>query len=105
MFFISLFTTSKRGKINVPTESFPSNNGSPPTLSRSLDLDEGLWSDFEGGKWRNISSPAAQDLLRRLLVLEPQRRLSAEEALQHDWFQVRLRGVFPLLLLRLYLII
>ncbi len=35
--------------------------------------------------WANIS-PSAIDLLLKLLVLDPQKRLSAEEALEHDWF-------------------
>ncbi len=28
----------------------------------------------------------AVDLLSRMMVLDPQRRMSAEEALQHKWF-------------------
>ena len=35
--------------------------------------------------WRNIN-PWAIDLLLKLLVVNPQKRLSAEEALEHEWF-------------------
>merc|ERR1712183_853535 len=36
--------------------------------------------------WRNISDEAI-DLITKLLVIRPSKRLSAEDALQHTWFQ------------------
>jgi calcium-dependent protein kinase len=38
-----------------------------------------------GEVWRNIS-PHAIDLLSKLLVLDPEQRLTAEQALSHVWF-------------------
>ena len=32
-------------------------------------------------------SPEVQDLIRKLLVLEPRKRLSAKDALEHAWVQ------------------
>jgi cyclin-dependent kinase 8/11 len=34
-----------------------------------------------------IRSPQGYDLLRRLFVYDPERRLTAREALMHKWFQ------------------
>jgi len=40
--------------------------------------------DFPSPFWDNISEDA-KDLIRKLLVLDPERRLSANEILQHPW--------------------
>lgn len=39
---------------------------------------------FYNEDWGNISL-YAQDLLRKLLVVDPNQRLSASQAMQHDW--------------------
>jgi len=38
----------------------------------------------EGGGWDEVSEPA-KDLIRKLLVVDDDKRLSAEEALAHPW--------------------
>ncbi|XP_037339034.2 serine/threonine-protein kinase Chk2 isoform X1 [Pungitius pungitius] len=37
-------------------------------------------------RWRSISDPA-KDVVRKLLVVDPRRRMTIEEALQHPWLQ------------------
>ncbi|XP_031167358.1 serine/threonine-protein kinase Chk2 isoform X1 [Sander lucioperca] len=37
-------------------------------------------------KWRHISDPA-KDVVRKLLVVDPSKRMTIEEALQHPWLQ------------------
>ncbi|KAM8885655.1 serine/threonine-protein kinase Chk2 isoform 2-T3 [Spinachia spinachia] len=37
-------------------------------------------------RWRSISDPA-KDVVRKLLVVDPSRRMTIEEALQHPWLQ------------------
>lgn len=37
--------------------------------------------------WRK-RSPELQDLIEKLLETDPVKRISAEEALQHPWFQI-----------------
>ena len=41
--------------------------------------------DFEGEEWDNVSSEA-KDLIKKLIT-KPERRLTAEEALQHKWIK------------------
>lgn len=41
---------------------------------------------LSGGTWENISDPA-KDLLRRMLHIDPSRRLSAAQVLQHSWLR------------------
>ena len=41
---------------------------------------------FYDDDWRNISQEA-QDLIRRLLVIDPGDRLSASQALEHNWIK------------------
>ena len=41
---------------------------------------------MEGGRWEEISSEA-KDLIDNLLTLDPVKRLSADQALQHVWFK------------------
>ena len=42
---------------------------------------------FRKFDWKK-RSPELQDLVVRLLEYEPEKRISAEEALQHPWFSV-----------------
>jgi len=44
--------------------------------------------EFRGKVWENISFEA-KDLLRKLLTKNPDKRLSALEALNHDWFNTK----------------
>ncbi|CAK0853369.1 unnamed protein product, partial [Prorocentrum cordatum] len=46
----------------------------------------GLYS-FPAERWHRISN-AARDFVRALLEIDPNRRLSAEEALDHEWLKV-----------------
>lgn len=45
---------------------------------------------MSGPKWESIS-PQAKDLIRGLLELDPKKRLTAVEAIEHPWFTVRHR--------------
>jgi len=40
---------------------------------------------FSSSLWPNISDEG-KDLIKKLLVIEPKNRLSAQEALVHPWF-------------------
>uniref|UniRef100_A0A8C5LPD5 Serine/threonine-protein kinase Chk2 n=1 Tax=Leptobrachium leishanense TaxID=445787 RepID=A0A8C5LPD5_9ANUR len=41
---------------------------------------------FIAAAWENVSEPAL-DLVKKLLVVDPERRLSTKQALQHPWLQ------------------
>lgn len=56
-----------------------------PNINILFDLIKTATYTF-GDQWRNIS-PQARNLIERLLVLDPSRRLSASDALCHPWFQ------------------
>lgn len=43
--------------------------------------------EFHSPYWDHIS-PQAKDLIMKLLVVDPSKRLSAEEALNHPWFNI-----------------
>lgn len=42
---------------------------------------------FHDKTWGNVS-PLAKDLIRRLLVVKPENRLTADEALRHEWMKI-----------------
>jgi serine/threonine protein kinase len=44
--------------------------------------------EFHSPYWDNISNEA-KDLIRRLLVVQPEKRLSAKQALKHEWFTTK----------------
>lgn len=46
--------------------------------------------DFSGLEKEGVA-PAAVDLLKKLLHVDPKKRITAREALQHPWVKVRLR--------------
>lgn len=47
---------------------------------------EGKYS-FSSPEWADISEPP-KDLIRKLLVVEPEKRITIQEALNHSFFQV-----------------
>lgn len=47
--------------------------------------------DYDDEVWGHVSADA-KDLIKQLLVVEPRKRLTAVEALQHAWFKSELRG-------------
>lgn len=40
--------------------------------------------DLKGEPWQNISE-RAKDLIRKLLTVNPEKRISARKALKHPW--------------------
>lgn len=63
--------------------------GSPPFSGKTDDeifknISKGSYT-FKGNVWNDISTQA-KDLISKLLVKDIDKRLSAEEALSHDWF-------------------
>lgn len=50
-------------------------------------IDQGTL-DLTSGNWRNIS-PAAKDLVQRMLHVDPGARISAMKVLQHPWISDR----------------
>ena len=52
---------------------------------------------MDGPKWEMIS-PQAKDLVRGLLEVDPKKRLTAVEAIEHPWFTVSHPRPLPLLL-------
>jgi calcium-dependent protein kinase len=42
--------------------------------------------DFDGEEWELVSKEA-KDLIKKL-ICKPEKRLNAEEALQHKWFKM-----------------
>lgn len=64
-------------------------SGSPPF---SGDSDAGILRKVKTGKynfddavWMNISEKA-KDLIKKMMEMDPTKRMSAEEALKHPWF-------------------
>lgn len=43
--------------------------------------------EFHSPYWDGISAQA-KDLIRHLLVVDPRKRLTAKDAMQHEWFKV-----------------
>lgn len=42
--------------------------------------------DFDGEEWEDVSKEA-KDLIKKLIT-QPEKRLTAEEALEHKWFKM-----------------
>lgn len=49
-----------------------------------------MYFQHHGGTWQQISD-SAKDLLIRLLTVNPNNRISAEGALNHEWLRERSR--------------
>ena len=43
--------------------------------------------DFDSVAWDDISEQA-KDLIRSMMCIQPERRITIEEALHHPWFQI-----------------
>ena len=65
------------------TRSYPFGMGDA-AIARSAAFTAGAVELNEHAKWAGVSE-MAQDLVRRLLVADPSRRLSAADALRHPW--------------------
>lgn len=48
--------------------------------------------EFHSPYWDNISNEA-KDLIKKLLVVNPKQRLTAKEAMEHDWFKVTTKAL------------
>lgn len=44
--------------------------------------------DFKGKEWKNVSNEA-KDLIKCCLTMDPNKRISASEALKHPWFKMK----------------
>lgn len=73
--------------------------GYPPFYAKSdaqlFDLiREGEWN-FDDPVWRDVSTPAKL-LISKLLVVDPEKRLTSEETLNHPWMKNRTPSASPL---------
>lgn len=48
---------------------------------------------FKGKVWKEVSDEA-KDLISKLMVSDPTKRLNVEEALAHPWLQVSVLSLF-----------
>lgn len=75
-------------------------SGSPPfydDIERKMSLYEQIETasyNFDNVKWNDIS-PEAIDLIKKLLELDPERRITAKEALKHPWINPQQKNVTP----------
>jgi len=64
--------------------------GFPPFLNQSyakvIDLITKAEYEFPGNIWADISEEA-KDFIRKILIIDPRKRLTATEALQHTWIK------------------
>lgn len=76
-------------------------SGSPPfydDIERRMSLYEQIETgsyNFDNVKWNDIS-PEAIDLIKKLLELDPERRITAKEALKHPWINPNTKKVSPI---------
>ena len=64
------------GEAPFPTDE---NEMVPAIISGDYDFDSPAWDDV---------SEQAKDLIRCMMVVQPERRITVDEALCHPWFQV-----------------
>eukprot|EP01137_Pigoraptor_chileana_P020133 Opistho-2@82104 len=68
-------------------------NETPTSLPITEQIIRGMYH-FDPSLWRSVS-PLAVDLIRRLLVLDPRKRATVDDALAHEWIRdeaQRIRG-------------
>lgn len=65
-------------------------SGYSPFLDEPEMIIEGLYCPMDGEGWDNISE-IAKDLIRKMLVVDPLKRLTTQQILSHEW----LRGSAP----------
>jgi calcium-dependent protein kinase len=70
-------------------------SGVPPFFGHTNEdifskLKNGSWT-FRPGEWNGISKEA-KDLISRLLVHDPDKRLTSQQASTHIWFKIKLKG-------------
>uniref|UniRef100_A0A7S1X9N0 Calcium-dependent protein kinase n=1 Tax=Tetraselmis chuii TaxID=63592 RepID=A0A7S1X9N0_9CHLO len=65
---------------------WPSNNFKAPTMNELFDMIAQARIDFSTLEKEGVS-PSAVDLLKKLLMVDPKRRITALEALKHPWVQ------------------
>ena len=67
-------------------------SGTPAFADKTLEdsVSSGSYRPLTGKRWENISD-VAKDLVQKLLVVDPVKRLKAEEVLQHPWFHNQLK--------------
>jgi len=63
---------------------WPSNNFKAPSMNELFDMIAKAKIDFSGLEKEGVA-PAAVDLLKKLLHVDPKKRITAREALQHPW--------------------
>ena len=61
-------------------------SGTPAFANATLDeaVSSGAYRPMKGKRWSNVSDKG-KDLVRRLLVVDPRKRLTANEARDHPW--------------------
>lgn len=72
----------------------PFTGTSTPALLRAISVGK---FGFDAPVWRTVSA-AAKDLVRRLIVVDPAQRLTAQQALAHPWLRSRQRRQWPAML-------
>eukprot|EP00210_Caulerpa_lentillifera_P006174 g5899.t1 len=73
--------------------------GYPPFYSKSDaelfdQIRHGRWN-FDDPVWKAVSK-SAKDLISKLLVVDPEKRLSAEDTLNHSWMKDKMHAAAPL---------
>ena len=56
-------------------------------MERQINICKGKY--LKSGKYGSLSKNV-KNLLENLIVVDPEKRFSAKEALEHPWFQVRI---------------
>jgi calcium-dependent protein kinase len=70
--------------------SFPFKGDNASQISEAIKLRK---IDTTSGIWKKIS-PEAQDLLHKMLTIDPNSRISASEALNHNWISSQVKQTY-----------
>ena len=88
-----LFMKIRRGQYSFDDPVWSKVSGAWRKAGRGCCTVEGLcWQVGPAGRWMTLwpcarNAETAKDLIRKLLTTDPDKRLSAEEALKHEWFK------------------